>query len=427
MIQMRNFLSFEQRVRVISGKPTAAGGPAAALRLGGPAGLRTRGMRVTLLWLSILAVIPAHPLFAARTILYFENECCRYITEGEFAILYVTGLKLEEPAQGWTVQSAAAALSSLGHQPQGGWVLSRLLSEAVMARLLKNSPFYRSPFSVPDFQKSDNLVTIANARGAVPGDGGLTQGEFAVFLADALKLTAGPSGWSVGAAVAALSRQPVPIQPAGGWKASARLREGDMLQILAPTNFRPASLDPNMMVSTLQAYSLLFGKFEIATEGHFGLFVVTALGVPAPPGGWTQEAALDYIKTRFDVDSGYGWSAYAPLCAETFDHALRKIMAQLQPTVPPSLQTNPVAARSSEPVPAQDTAASAPLPKKNAGGGKNAGVEDFLNSIRHNGLIPADPCSIIPAQGLLSLKQGEPLCTDCTPPPPPTPVIPRPF
>jgi hypothetical protein len=399
--------------------------------------LRGIGTLAALLCVAVLVIIPTEPAFATRTILYYENECCRYITEGEFAILYVAGLKLREPAQGWTVQSAAAALSSLGHQPQGGWVLSRFLSEAVMARLLKNSPFYRSPFADPAFQKSDTLVTIANARSALPGEEGLTQGEFAVLLAEALKLPGPPSGWSENSAIAALSSQPVAIHPIAGWKANAQLRESEMLQVLAPTRFRPTSLEPNMVVSTVQAYSLLFGKYEIATEGHFGLFVVNSLGVQSPPGGWTQEEALKYIKNRFNVESGYGWNAYAPLCAKTFYQALHQIIARLQPAAHASPQPNRPVAGTKKTATALYSGFVGPLageignasssPQNEERNRKSSAVEDYLNSIRHGGLIPADECAIIPAQGLLAMKQREPFCSDCTPPPPPTPVIPPPF
>ena len=103
--------------------------------------------------LGALAVLLAGaPVFAARTILYYENECCRHITEGEFAILYCQGLKLREPLQGWTVQTAAAALTSLGHQPAGGWILSRFPvrsghgAPAAKFSLLPQ-PFYRQRLS----------------------------------------------------------------------------------------------------------------------------------------------------------------------------------------------------------------------------------------------------------------------------------------
>lgn len=366
-----------------------------------------------------LGLLVGTPAFAARTILYYEYECCRDITEGEFAILYVEGLKLREPAQGWTVQSAAAALSSLGHQPQGGWVLSRFLSEAVMARLLKNSPFYRKPFTEPDFQKSDTHVTISRARSVMPGDEGITQGEFAILLAEALRLPGPPSGLSADSAIAALSSQPVPIRPAMGWKPNVQLREGEMMQILAPTQFRPMSIDPNLVVSTLQAYSILFGKFEIATQGYFGLFVVNSLGIPPPPGGWTQDEALKYIKNRFGVDSGYGWNAGAPLCRETFDNALRQIITHLQPTTPAPQPPQPFA-RSRGGRPSISSGFGQPFAsvsfsydgdwpdgQDNPGGKSQKDTENFLNSIRKSRLIPADPCAIIPAQSLLTLRQPQ--------------------
>ncbi len=429
MISLRDFSSFGRRVLIPHHDGTAQERDRRQRRRHGGA------LAAALLFVLVLALVSPKPSFAARTILFYEDECCRYITEGEFAVLYASALKLREPAQGWTIQSAAAALSSLGHQPQGGWVLSRFLSEAVMARLLKNSPFYRAPFTEPAFERSDLLVTIANARGALPADDGLNQGEFAVLLVEALKLQAPPAGWSMSSAIAALSAQAVPIRPVDGWKPNGPLHESEMLQILAPTRFRPTSIDPGMVVSSLQAYSLFFGRFEIATEGHFGLFVVSSLGVPAPQGGWTQKAALDYLQKRFGVQSGYGWNAHAPLCAKTFDDALRRIIEQLQPStsassqpVMPPAETGIAAATKLSSGLVDPATKEAPASSQNKDRDrKNAGVEDFLNSIRRNGLIPANPCTIVPAQGLLALRQREPLCADCPPPPPPTPIAPPQF
>jgi hypothetical protein len=382
--------------------------------------------KLVVCFLSLLFM--AAPAFAARTILYYENECCRNITEGEFAILYVEGLKLREPAQGWTEQSAAAALRDLGHQPLGGWVLSRFLSEAVMAHLLKNSPFYRKPFTETKFQKSNTLVTISKARGAVSGNEGLTQGEFAVLLAEALGLQAPKGGWTAESSISALTSQPAPIQPAGGWKPGEYLTEMAMHEILAPTAFRSTSIDPKMIVPTLQAYSLLFGKYEIATEGHFGLFVVNALGVMPPMGGWTQEKALTFLKREYSVESGYGWSVGAPLCAETFDQALRQILAKVQ-------QTSSITPTKSSPFMSLFRRALLAPPltgfesyrsSYQAGGfrqdpaqaaERKKEVEAFVSSLRRSGLIPSDKCSIVPAQGLMQLRPAEPLCIDCTPPP----------
>lgn len=381
------------------------------------------GMLLGVFWIS--------PAFAARTILYYENECCRNITEGEFAILYVEGLKLNEPAQGWTVQSAAAALTTLGHQPEKGWVLSRFLSEAVMSRLLKNSPFYRKPFSVPDFQKSDKLVTISNARSLMPGEENLTQGEFAIFLAEALNLPASSSEWTAETAIRALSSQPNPIRPAKGWRATDVLKEGEMLEALAHTPYRSISIDPQLPISTLRIYSLLFGKFEIATEGLFGIFIVNSLGVQPKDGSrWTMDAALDYISKEFGVQSGYGWNSGAPLCAETFDNALQKIIEKLRLTTdstggggkgnsnPREQNTaqsgNPAIGSSfgnqNEPKGMQSQ--NRPLqwqPRNEAGA--------FLNTVRRSGIGPGEKCAIIGIRGLVGLARPEsPLCYDCVRP-----------
>jgi len=359
----------------------------------------------------------ATPLFAARTILYYENECCRTVTEGEFAILYAQALKLREPAQGWTIQTAAAALSGLRHQPEKGWILSRFLSESVMAGLLQNSPFYRKPFSTEEFQKSNILVTIAKARGVFPVEDAITQGDFAILLVRALNLPKGRE--NAESATKTLASQPVPIAPAGGWRIDAPLKESDMAQILAPTAFRNTSIDPNIEVTPVQAWSLLFQKFEIATEGHFGIFLVKALGVPEPAGGWTKQAGLDFIKTEFGVDSGYGWSPNAPLCVETFENALRKILLQLKNgSAAPGKPGNGSFALAL-PVSSQfqtgfsEFGSVVPQAEPGTASKRKKEVEAFLNDLRHNGLIPSDRCATISTLALRAitgsqLRSGEP-------------------
>lgn len=344
----------------------------------------------------------ASPAFAVRTILYYENECCRNITEGEFAILYCQGLKLREPAQGWTVQTAAAALTSLGHQPAGGWVLSRFLSEAVMARLLRNSPYYRKPFTDQDFQSSDRLVTIANARSVVESDEPLNQGEFAILLAQALKLPV-PPDCSPEVAIRALMALPTPIKPVAGWKPRVALRETDMVEALALTQYRPTMIHPTMEIAPLQAYSLLFGKYEIATQGHFGLFIVEALGVPPPPSGWTGKSALAFVKSEFKIGNTFGLNHHAPLCTEFFLNSLRQILTQIQQTTPTTAGAPAAPGR-------LEAAAAPPGPQPRSGPSQpaagapdaaTAAVESFIREARRSGMIPADVCETVPARALI--------------------------
>jgi hypothetical protein len=385
-------------------------------------------VRVRIVIALLAGLFIATPLVDARTIFYYENECCRTITEGEFAVFYAQALKLREPAQGWTLQTAAAALSGLRHQPEKGWILSRFLSESVMAGLLQNSPFYRKPFNTEEFQKSNILVTIAKARGVFPVDDAITQGDFAILLVQALNLPRGRE--SAETATKTLASQPTPIGPTGGWQINAPLKESTMAQILASTAFRNTSIDPNIEVTPVQAYSLLFQKFEIATEGHFGVFLVKALGVPEPAGGWTKRAALDFVKTEFGVDSGYGWSPNAPLCVETFENALRKILLQLKkggsaPGKPGNgsfALALPVSSQGSQTAFGEFGFAE-PQAQSDAASKRNKQVEAFLNDLRHNGLIPADRCATMPKVALMTitgsqLRSGEP------PPPPASNSIP---
>lgn len=388
-------------------------------------------MKTRLLLVLMLGLIGAAPLFAARTILYYENECCRNITEGEFAILYAQGLKLREPAQGWTVQAASSALSALGHQPEKGWVLSRFLSEAVMAGLLRNSDFHRPPFNSPQFERSNLLVTVAKARGVFPAEDTISQGEFAVLLAQALQVQAPRGGWTTENAVQVLESQPVPIKPVKGWNVNAPLKESDMTQVLAPTAYRPTSIDPGLDISPIQAYSLLFGKFEIATEGHFGVFLVKSLGVSEPAGGWSKQAALNYLKNEFGVESGYGWSPNAPLCVQTFEDTLRKILLSLRTgSGAPTRQSNQGSARlnSVRPPNALDggslsmAARSEQARRDAAAPPRDKEVESFIKDLRRNGLIPGDPCATIPVQALIGL--GAPLGRTEQPPPPASSFVP---
>jgi hypothetical protein len=380
-------------------------------------------MKTSVAFMLLLAIaaaaVPAH---AARTILYYQDECCRHITEGEFAILYAQGLRLREPAQGWTVQSAAAALSTLGHQPAGGWVLSRFLSERVMARLLQNSPFYRSPFDTRDFQRSEKLVTISKARSVFPADEGLTHGEFAVLVAQALELPSPSKGWTPESAISTLAAQSVPIRPAGGWKIDRILREWEMLQILAPTRFRSTPIDPNTGIGALQAYSLLFGEFEIATEGHFGLFVVQALGFTPPPGGWSKQKALEFLAGEFGITSGYGWNSDVPLCAEVFESALRRIMERSRQK-PGTSRTRRTSLNDN--VAGILGFAAAQRPGGGDPGEQNREFEEFIREVRRSGLIPADRCAIIPAEGLLQLGPLGPRLPEDPVPPASSSVPPR--
>jgi hypothetical protein len=358
----------------------------------------------------IAILLSMAPVFAERTILYYQDECCRKITEGEFAILYAQGLRLSEPPQGWTVQSAAAALSALGHQPVDGWVLSRFLTEKAMSRLLINSPFYRKPFTEASFQKSELTVTVSKARSVFPPDEGITQGEFAILLAEALKLPPPRAGWKAESAAAALAAaRPVPLRPPRGWNINETLKEEDLLQILEPTQYKPVPVNPSSAVTTLRAYSILFGSFEAATEGDFGLFLVNALGAPPPAGGWTKQNSLDFIRQEFDFESGYGWNPGAPLCTEVFENALHRILARVKTD---SLATGKPPRTPGPPAGAAAQEKAAPISRD---------AEALIRQIRRNGLISSDRCAIIPAQGLRLLSTPPPVAApDKRPPMSPT-------
>jgi len=393
-------------------------------------------------WIVFGAMIAAAalPAFAAKTILYFDSECCRNITQGEFAVLYCQALGLREPAQGWTIQSAAAALSTLGHQPDGGWVLSGFLNEGAMSRLLKNSKLNRKQFDQADFRHSNKPVTIADARTIAPADDAITQGEFAVLLARALNLPA-PANPTPAAAAKLLQSQPLPIRPLAGWQIDQPLREAEMLEVLAATPFRASSVDPTAEISALQAYSLLFGKFEIATQGHFALYIVEAMNVPPPVGGWTMKKALDYVESEFGVSSGYGMHRNAPLCADFFVNSLRGILMKIwQPadTPPPSKGNSALLRlidRVSDPsmgMAALDLCCGSAgsfefIPQQGGGGPSTKDVDAFIKDVRASGLLPSNKCQPVAAQGFSRAAQGPigPVGAPI-PPPPQTPKSPPP-
>ncbi|OGF58841.1 MAG: hypothetical protein A2Y62_10220 [Candidatus Fischerbacteria bacterium RBG_13_37_8] len=80
------------------------------------------------------------------------------IVQGEFAILYVKALRIPTPPGGWTPQSAANQLTSLGIEPKEGWKLDEILTEAVMIDLVKY-------IGIPLFtHKPDKAVTRALAN-----------------------------------------------------------------------------------------------------------------------------------------------------------------------------------------------------------------------------------------------------------------------
>lgn len=378
---------------------------------------------------AVLVLIP-NRAFAGRTILYFESECCRPISQGEFAILFCQALKLPEPLQGWTVQGAASALSASGHQPEKGWNLSRSLSEATLANLLQNSKLDRKQFSDPEFRRSAKPVTVAGARNAVPTEDVFTQGEFAILLVRALKIPASADG-DPNAAARLLSSQPIPLKPLGDWQVNAPLREKEMLEILSMTPFRASSVDATAEVSALQAYSLLFGGSEIATQGHFGLYVVEALGVPPPSGGWTMQRALDYVDKEFDISGGFGMHRNNPLCPEFFVNSLRQILlkvwqpaqsqgsaierSSLMGAAPeqlapfPSLERDGLSLNSSSGfmMAAQQRGGSPGTPpRRNPAWPSVKEVDNYIKELRASGLLPSNQCQPVSAQGFSKSEQG---------------------
>ncbi len=386
-----------------------------------------------------IIVVAALPAYAAKTILYYDSECCRNVTQGEFAILYCQSLGLREPAQGWTVQTAAAALSALGHQPDGGWVLSGFLNQGAMSRLVRKSKLNRKEYEQAEFKRSTKPITIADARAIAPAEDAITQGEFAILLARALNVP-GPANPSPAAAAKLLSAQPLPIRPLAGWQVDQPLREAEMLEILSATPFRASSVDPTAEISSLQAYSLLLGKFEIATQGHFALYIVEALNVPPPSGGWTMKKALDYVQKEFGVNSGYGMQRNVPLCADFFVDSLRGVLMKVSQPANGSAPSKGASAlmrlfgKVTDPTIGLDSLdlsstlrasfAFAPLQAGKSSTSSAKDVDSIIKDVRSSGLLPSNKCQPVAAQGFSRAGQGP--IGPLPPPIPPPPDTPKP-
>ncbi|MDD5544204.1 MAG: hypothetical protein PHX83_13615 [Acidobacteriia bacterium] len=300
-----------------------------------------------------------------HTILYYPTqECCQPLTEGEFAILYAQGLGLPEPTEGWTVQSASAALTDrLKFVPvkrqwdsehktytykRRGWHLSDFLTEEVFFDALKaseNPKFDRKPFtngfnapdltqrivSTPDgyFELNytagdpDAQVRLPEVRAAVMKCDCITQGEFASLFAQKIDLDPRVLTWSPGLAANELLAKC--YYPRGGWQLNKCLTNEDFFNLLKGTEFdlrTGQAVDPNGFVTPLQALAVL-EKQPFTTEAELAILFANRIGMRPPPGGWTADAAIQRL-SGYDLSPSYGWVQCVPGCAADFEKLLKR-------------------------------------------------------------------------------------------------------
>ena len=158
------------------------------------------------------------------------------------------------------------------------------------------------------------------------------------------------------------------------------------------------------------------------------MFIVDALGVPQPAGGWNQRNTLEYLQSEYGLTNSFGWNPSAPLCAETFEEALRQILTKAQasaaPGRSPGSQPTPSSANSKPGDKSQASAANNAAPGTIAQSGQtgrqaanSAGssrptavpenkkiVEDFISEVKRSGMLPADKCALVPTLQLKTLQ-----------------------
>jgi hypothetical protein len=308
----------------------------------------------------ILSVIPG-----GHTILYYPTqECCQEITEGEFAILYAQGMQLAEPPEGWTVQSASAAVAEkLGWIPikrqwssdrksytykRKGWHLSEYLTEEVFFDGLKASKdpqFDRKPFT-NGFRKDDlvtqltpntegnfellytagdpdEAVRIPKVRAAVTRCDCVTEGEFAALFAQKIQIDPRVRVWTADRAANELLAKC--YYPTGGWRLPECLTNEDFANLLRGTEYElpvAQAVNPHGYVSPLEVMAAL-EKRPVTTQGELAIYYANRIGLRPPEGGWTSEAAIQRLQ-GYNLSPAFGWVQCAPGCAYDFEKFVKR-------------------------------------------------------------------------------------------------------
>ncbi len=253
------------------------------------------------------------------------EDCCRVITEGEFALFFVRALSLDPPSGGWSEERAVAALAHRGHAPDGGWHPRRLLTEAAMTQAVARTRFATRP-AAPRVTDGRAPVTVARARAVFTGGLPITLGEVASLVAPILSRQAA-APLSPEDALALLVRRQI-LSPTG-WNAHTIVTEKTLRTILEkaqllspPTTNLFEELDA-LPVDYSRAVALVRENKSLLTQGMVALLLVKLSGMTTPTGGWTVERAIAELE-RFNARPEYGWAPTAPICRGDLVRLLRR-------------------------------------------------------------------------------------------------------
>lgn len=260
------------------------------------------------------------------------EDCCRTITEGEFALFFVRALVLDIPPGGWSEELAVAALARLGYGPRRGWQPSRVLTEAVLREVVAGTRFAASP-AARRVTDAAAPVTVARARAVFTDGVTITLGEFARLVAETLSL----QGISIGDeqdALALLVRRR--ILPPTGWSARDVVTEKTMRTILERARFLPPGQTDlfregdALPVDYTRAVALIQQRRSLLTQGMVALLLVKLSGGAPPAEGWTVERAIAELE-KFHARPEYGWTATAPICRSDLVRLMRRAGVTVAP------------------------------------------------------------------------------------------------
>lgn len=259
------------------------------------------------------------------------DDCCRTITEGEFALFFVRALSLEAPRGGWSEDLAVAALAHRGYAPRQGWQPSRLLTEAVLREVVAGTRFATGP-AVHLVTEASAPVTVARARAVFTGGVTITLGEFAQLIAQTLSRRGVPGDEHD--ALAVLVRRN--ILPPTGWQARDVVTEKTMRTILERARLLPP-LQTDLFregdalpVDYTRAWALVRQRRSLLTQAMVALLLVKLSGGTPPAQGWTVERAIAELE-RFYARPEWGWVPTAPICRSDLARLMRRAGVVLPP------------------------------------------------------------------------------------------------
>lgn len=260
------------------------------------------------------------------------EDCCRTITEGEFAVFFVRALALDVPSGGWSEELAAAALTRLGYRPRNGWQPSRVLTEAVLRQVVAGTRFTTSP-AAQRVTEATAPVTVARARAVFTDGLTITLGEFARLVVQALSPYGVPTTDEQGALAVLVRRR---ILPPTGWQARDVVTEKTMRTILERARLLPPEQTDlfregdALPVDYTRAVALVQQRRSLLTQGMVALLLVKLSGGAPPAEGWTVERAIAELE-RFHARPEYGWAPTAPICRSDLVRLMRRAGVALPP------------------------------------------------------------------------------------------------